>query len=231
MALTFLLLSVAGLLAFWQRQNPSAQEPNPSPTLRIGILDSTKVSREVQSLAELRRTYEEQRRAYLELISLRQNFLMLTGLEWADLRRLLSRPQRSRNEEDRIRELRRLSLDREVELQRLQQTPPEKLSPQERTRLEQLTQVWKEARNDIERLKGLMEEELRRLEEQLNRLVDEKIQQAIQKVATEHQLDLVLDRSVVYFVRGQAVDITNAAISALTEALQSQSPAEKEAKP
>jgi len=46
-----------------------------------------------------------------------------------------------------------------------------------------------------------MDEELKRLEEQLNKLVDEKLQEAVRKVADQQGLDLVLDRSVVYFVR------------------------------
>ncbi len=226
------VVCVAGLGALWQRVAVPAQES--TTPLKVGVLDSAKITREVQNLALLKRTYDEQRRAYLELIALRQNFLMLTGLEWADLRRLLSRPQRSRSDEQRIQELRRIALEREVELQRLQQTPPEKLTPQERTRLEQLTQLWKEGRGEIERLKGLMDEELRRIEAQLNRLVDEKLQQAIRKVAAEQGLDIVLDKSVVFFVRGNPVDITEATVSVLTEMLQSSegaTPDAKEAKP
>jgi Skp family chaperone for outer membrane proteins len=199
----------------WQRGLPKTQGQ-----LRVGILNSAKISREVQNIAELRRTFDEQRRAYLELINLRQNFVMLTGLEWADLRRLLSRPERTKSDEQRIRELRRISFEREAELQRLQQTPPDKLSPQERSRLEQLVQIWREGRADVERLKGLMDEELKRLEEQLNKLIDEKLQEAVRKVADQQGLDLVLDKSVIYFVRGDCVDVTDAVLSALTEALK-----------
>jgi Skp family chaperone for outer membrane proteins len=199
----------------WQRGLPTAQSQ-----LKVGILNTAKISREVQSIAELRRTFDEQRRAYMELINLRQNFVMLTGLEWADLRRLLSRPQRTKSDEQRIQELRRISFEREAELQRLQQTPPDKLSPQERSRLEQLVQIWREGRADVERLKSLMDEELKRLEEQLNKLVDEKLQEAVRKVADQQGLDLVLDRSVVYFVRGDCLDVTDAVLSALTEALK-----------
>jgi Skp family chaperone for outer membrane proteins len=199
----------------WQRGLPTAQS-----RLKVGILNTAKISREVQSIAELRRTFDEQRRAYMELINLRQNFVMLTGLEWADLRRLLSRPQRTKSDEQRIQELRRISFEREAELQRLQQTPPDKLSPQERSRLEQLVQIWREGRADVERLKSLMDEELKRLEEQLNKLVDEKLQEAVRKVADQQGLDLVLDRSVVYFVRGDCLDVTDAVLSALTEALK-----------
>jgi Skp family chaperone for outer membrane proteins len=199
----------------WQRGLPTAQSQ-----LKVGILNTAKISREVQSIAELRRTFDEQRRAYMELINLRQNFVMLTGLEWADLRRLLSRPQWTKSDEQRIQELRRISFEREAELQRLQQTPPDKLSPQERSRLEQLVQIWREGRADVERLKSLMDEELKRLEEQLNKLVDEKLQEAVRKVADQQGLDLVLDRSVVYFVRGDCLDVTDAVLSALTEALK-----------
>jgi Skp family chaperone for outer membrane proteins len=216
----------------WQRGLPTAQSQ-----LKVGILNTVKISREVQSIAELRRTFDEQRRAYMELINLRQNFVMLTGLEWADLRRLLSRPQRTKSDEQRIQELRRISFEREAELQRLQQTPPDKLSPQERSRLEQLVQIWREGRADVERLKSLMDEELKRLEEQLNKLVDEKLQEAVRKVADQQGLDLVLDRSVVYFVRGDCLDVTDAVLSALTEALKTSEQStesqtsEKEAKP
>jgi Skp family chaperone for outer membrane proteins len=199
----------------WQRGLPTAQSQ-----LKVGILNTAKISREVQSIAELRRTFDEQRRAYMELINLRQNFVMLTGLEWADLRRLLSRPQRTKSDEQRIQELRRISFEREAELQRLQQTPPDKLSPQERSRLEQLVQIWREGRADVERLKSLMDEELKRLEEQLNKLVDEKLQEAVRKVADQQGFDLVLDRSVVYFVRGDCLDVTDAVLSALTETLK-----------
>jgi Skp family chaperone for outer membrane proteins len=216
----------------WQRGLPTAQSQ-----LKVGILNTVKISREVQSIAELRRTFDEQRRVYMELINLRQNFVMLTGLEWADLRRLLSRPQRTKSDEQRIQELRRISFEREAELQRLQQTPPDKLSPQERSRLEQLVQIWREGRADVERLKSLMDEELKRLEEQLNKLVDEKLQEAVRKVADQQGLDLVLDRSVVYFVRGDCLDVTDAVLSALTEALKTSEQStesqtsEKEAKP
>jgi Skp family chaperone for outer membrane proteins len=216
----------------WQRGLPTAQSQ-----LKVGILNTAKISREVQSIAELRRTFDEQRRAYMELINLRQNFVMLTGLEWADLRRLLSRPQRTKSDEQRIQELRRISFEREAELQRLQQTPPDKLSHQERSRLEQLVQIWREGRADVERLKSLMDEELKRLEEQLNKLVDEKLQEAVRKVADQQGLDLVLDRSVVYFVRGDCLDVTDAVLSALTEALKTSEQStesqtsEKEAKP
>jgi Skp family chaperone for outer membrane proteins len=216
----------------WQRGLPTAQSQ-----LKVGILNTAKISREVQSIAELRRTFDEQRRAYMELINLRQNFVMLTGLEWADLRRLLSRPQRTKSDEQRIQELRRISFEREAELQRLQQTPPDKLSSQERSRLEQLVQIWREGRADVERLKSLMDEELKRLEEQLNKLVDEKLQEAVRKVADQQGLDLVLDRSVVYFVRGDCLDVTDAVLSALTEALKTSEQStesqtsEKEAKP
>lgn len=221
--LTFLL---------WQQSSSSVQGQ-----LKVGVLNSARIAREIQGIAELRRTYDEQRRAYLELINLRQNFLMLTGLEWVDLRRLFSRPQRTKSEEQQIQQLRRVSLEREAELQRLQQTPPDKLTPQERARLEQLTQIWKEARNEIEQLKSLMDEEMKRVEEQLNKLVDEKLQQAVRKVADGRGLDMVIDKSVVYFVRGDFVDVTEEVLSALTQALQlgeqtnpSEKQKEKEAK-
>ncbi len=227
------LVSLCFPFLLWQRGSSSVQGQ-----LKIGVLNSARIAREIQGIAELRRTYDEQRRAYLELINLRQNFLMLTGLEWVDLRRLLSRPQRTKSEEQQIQQLRRTSLEREAELQRLQQTPPDKLTPQERTRLEQLTQIWKEARAEIEQLKSLMEEEMKRVEEQLNKLVDEKLQLAVQKVADEKGLDMVLDRSVVYFVRGDFVDVTEEVLSTLTRELQSgekaqanQKQTEKEAKP
>ena len=228
-----LVVSACLTVLVWQRGLPTTQSQ-----LKVGILNTAKISREVQNIAELRRTYDEQRRAYLELINLRQNFVMLTGLEWADLRRLLSRPQRTKSDEQRIQELRRISFEREAELQRLQQTPPDKLSPQERSRLEQLVQIWREGRADVERLKSLMDEELKRLEEQLNKLVDEKLQEAVRKVADQQGLDLVLDRSVVYFVRGDCLDVTEAVLSALTEALKSSEQtttesqrSEREAKP
>ncbi len=210
------LVSLCLTFLLWQISSSSVQGQ-----LKVGVLNSARIAREIQGLAELRRTYDEQRRAYLELINLRQNFLMLTGLEWVDLRRLLGRPQRTKSEEQQIQQLRRISLEREAELQRLQQTPPDKLTPQERTRLEQLTQIWKEARAEIEQLKNLMDEEMRRVEEQLNKLVDEKLQQVIGKVADEKGLDIVLDKSVVYFVRGNFVDVTEEVLSNLTEALQS----------
>jgi hypothetical protein len=82
-----------------------------------------------------------------------------------------------------------------------------------------------------------MDEELKRLEEQLNKLVDEKLQEAVRKVADQQGLDLVLDRSVVYFVRGDCLDVTDAVLSALTEALKTSEQStesqtsEKEAKP
>lgn len=221
------------LVLLWQRGASLVQSQ-----LKVGVLNSARVAREIQNIAELKRSYDEQRRAYLELINLRQNFIMLTGLEWADLRRVLSRPQRTRSDEQRIQELRRISLEREAELQRLQQTPPEKLTAQERARLEQLTQIWREGRADVERLKSLMDEEMKRVEEQLNKLVDEKLQLAVRKVADQQGLDMVLDRSVVYFVRGEIVDVTDAVLSTLTEELQSSEQAQakgenqrKEAKP
>lgn len=226
------ILLVASLFSLtillWQKTSPLSQGQ-----LKVGVLNSAKISREVQNIVELRRSYDEQRKAYLELINLRQDFLMLTGLEWADLRRLLSRPQRTKSDEQQIQNLRRMSFEREAELQRLQQTPPEKLSPQEKTRLEQLLGIWREGRADVERLKNLMDEELKRLEEKLNKLVDEKLQQAVQKVAEEQGLDIVLDRSVVYFVKGNCTDVTDSVLSALTEALKSSDlqPGEKEEKP
>ncbi|MCS7265273.1 MAG: OmpH family outer membrane protein [Armatimonadetes bacterium] len=219
MSRAMLALAAVGIflmVLLWQIDASSVQEQ-----LKIGVLNSAQVIREVQNIAELRRSYDEQRRAYLELINLRQNFVMLTGLEWADLRRLLSRPQRTKSEERQIQELRRISLEREAELQKLQQTPNDKLSQQERTRLEQLTQIWREGRADVERLKGLMDEEMKRIEEQLNKIVDEKLQLAIKKAADQHGLDIVLDKSVVYFVRGQIVDVTETVLSVLTEELRS----------
>ncbi len=226
-------IGICLIALLWQRGSSSGQGH-----FRVGILNSSLVVREVQNIAELKRSYDEQRRAYLELINLRQNFVMLTGLEWADLRRVLSRPQRTKGDEQRVQELRRISLEREAELQRLQQTPPEKLTPQERTRLEQLTQIWREGRADVERLKSLMDEEMKRVEGQLNKLVDEKLQLAVKKVADQKGLDMVLDRSVVYFVRGECLDVTEEVLSVLTEELRSgqksqpegENP-EKEAKP
>ncbi len=236
MARAFSVTVVAGVFLvalFWQRGLSSVQG-----SLKVGTLNSVRIAREVQSIADLRRSYDEQRRAYLELINLRQNFIMLTGLEWADLRRLLNRTQKTTSDEKQIQELKRISLEREAELQRLQQTPTEKLTSQERARLEQLTQIWREGRADVERLKSLMEEEMRRFEEQMNKLVDEKLQLAVKKVAEQNGLDIVLERSAVYFVRGECIDVTEAVLSSLTEALksgeQSQSKSEsdqKEAKP
>ncbi|GBC99986.1 hypothetical protein HRbin17_02519 [bacterium HR17] len=181
---------------------------------QVGVIDSARIGREGQ-FTDLRRTYDEQRRAYLELINLRQNYLMLTGLEWADLRRLVSKPQRSRQEDERLQQLRRLELEREAELQRLQQTPPAQMSPADRARLEELTRLWKEGREDLTRLRELMEEELRRVEAELNKAVDEKVRAAIQAIAAQQGLDFVLDKSALYFVRGQVVDITDAVLKTL----------------
>jgi Skp family chaperone for outer membrane proteins len=188
-----------------------------SSGLKVGVVDIAKLGREA-SFADLRKSYEEQRRAYSELINLRQNYLMLTGLEWADLRRLLSKPQRSRQEEQRLQELRRIELEREAELQRLQQIPPTQLSAAERAKLEELTRLWKEGRDDVNRLREMMEDELRRVEGELSKVMDERVRQAIQTVASQHNLDLVLDRSAIYFVRGQLVDITDAVLAELNTA-------------
>lgn len=212
---TALTVGVSLTVLVWQRGLPLSREE-----LRVGVLNIAKISRELQNIAELRKSYDEQRRAYLELINLRQNFIMLTGLEWADLRRLLSKPNRTESDERRIREMRKIAFEREAELQRLQQTPPEKLSPQERDRLAYLLQIWREGRADVERFKNLMDEELKRLEEQLNKLMDERMRQTIQKVAEQQELDLVLDKSFVYFVRGECIDVTDAVLSALMEELK-----------
>lgn len=209
---------VVALAALWQLWASSGANGG----WKIGMLNSARLTREVQGFTELRRPYDEQRRAYLELLNLRQNFLLLTGLEWADLRLLLSKPQRTKREEERLQQLRRLELEREVELQRLQQTPSSQMSAQEKARLEELTHLWKEGRADLERLKELMDDELRRAEEAFNKVVDEKMRQAIQKVAEEQSLDLVLEKSVVYFVRGQSVDVTDKVLKALNELVQSE---------
>ncbi len=188
---------------------------------KIGIVDIARLGREA-SFADLRRAYDEQRRAYAELINLRQNYVMLTGLEWADLRRLLSKPQRSRQEEQRLQELRRIELERELELQRLQQTPPAQLSPAERARLEELTRLWKEGREDVNRLRETMEDALRRVEEQLSKAMDERVRRAIQTVADKQGLDMVLDRSAIYFARGQLSDITDAVLAELNASVPAQ---------
>lgn len=218
----------AGIIAvaLWIIGAAISREPD---GFKVGILDSARLVQNLQGMAELRRPYDEQRRAYLELINLRQNFLMLSGLEWANLRLLLSKPQRTRREEEQLQQLRRTELEREAELQRLQQTPSAQLSPQEKARLEELSRLWKEGREDLERLKEVISNELKRVEEAISKALDEKLRQAIKKVAFEQNLDLVLDKAAVYFVRGQTVDIMEAVSAALSE--MAQNPITKSEKP
>lgn len=190
----------------WWYHHPSAQAS--SGALRIGTLNIPLLMQGVRGMAEMRRTYEEQRRAYLHLLNLRRSYIMLTGLEWVDLRRLMSKPNRSPSEEAALKRLRQIELEREAELQRLQMMPPDELTPQERIRLQWLTKLWKEGRKDIDRIRQLMEEALRQVEEKLDQMINERLRRVIVKVATEEGLDLVLDKSAVFFVRGKMVDIT-----------------------
>ncbi len=211
-----LLVALLTVLLAWDRSSPALQG------LRVGLVHSARLTGEAERFSRLRNEYEERRRAYTELIHLRQSYLLLSGLEWAELRMLLSKTPRTNEDEKRLEELRKVETDREVVLQRLRQTPSGLLSPSDRATLEQLTRLWKDGRSDIEELKNLLDVELKRIEQEMGKEREEKLAKAIEKIASEQNLDLVIDRSVFYYARGSVVDITDEVVGALQS--QSQQP-------
>ncbi|MCS7224875.1 MAG: OmpH family outer membrane protein [Armatimonadetes bacterium] len=198
---------------------------------KIGLVNGARIAIIAERLAQQKSRYEEQRKAYLDLITLRQNFALLTGLEWAELRILMAKAPRTKEEEKRLAELRQIQIDREVQLKRLQQTAPALLSPADKATLDHLTRLWKTARDDIAELKNLLEEELKRIEKTIGKERDEKTAKAIETVARDRDLDLVLDQSACYYAKVPLIDITDEVIKALEgDATDASPPAASEPK-
>lgn len=182
---------------------------------KVGILNSQMVQREFREYRDALQRLEQQRRTYQREIVQLRTYSMLTESEWNELSKLLNKSALSGAERRRLLELRGLHTQRAEEYNRLRSSPPDKLSPQQRRRLMELSSILEATKSRMKRLTDELQTKLDNLREQLQKRLEKRIREVAAQVARKRGLQLVLDHNALYFAQGDVIDITKQVIERL----------------
>jgi len=204
--------------AFGQAQEapPTAPPAAPAPT-RVAIVDWTKLSSdwtlEVAESEAFQTWFSRQNDVYKQIML----FAYLFDDEMKDVLRI-ARADAAPSDQDqaRLRELEKLSKDRETEFQALKPKDADgTITPQEKERLSALRDCSSRRQEQFAQLKQEMEQEARtKLTELGTRLRDTKLQ-VIQTVAQAGGVSVVLSSDAVVWSGPDVADITAQVIEAL----------------
>lgn len=184
---------------------------------RIGVVRMRTVQRDFNEYQKAMEQIEEQRRSYERQLAQLRSYPFLTAEEAEELLKLHSKGQLGESERRRELELRGLHSQRADEFQKLSSIQQENLTPAQQQRLKELRAI---AQANAIRHNKLLEEFQRKLDslgEQTRNYVDKRIREAVSQVAKEQNLDMVLDRDAVLFVRGELIDVTAQILKKLNE--------------
>ncbi len=195
-----------------------AQEKGPQRApLLIGWVDQERLlegfkdyQREVQAYREM---FERRRRA---LEQLNRDFLFLSESEWKEAINLLIKEKLTDKEKARLEELRKLSRERERELQTLESKaqPTEK----EKARIRELRSNFLRNRQSLAPLQQKWQSELEAHDRATSARLEKRIVETVKKVAQERGFDVVLytDPPKVIYVRPD-LDLTDPVLKILNQ--------------
>ncbi|MBC7328467.1 OmpH family outer membrane protein [bacterium] len=203
----------------------------------IGRVDIDKVVNSFTNAEEFQKQYQDVLNNLQQVLNLHQSNLMLTSQERAEFKQLISKTTLTDSEKQRLQELENIATGRLKELQELENN--RNLNDTQKQRLTELQNIRDAASKDIdaivqeynnqlnqkrEELSKKMESQLReklaklgitvKENEDITPYIKQAIDKAIEQVAKENNLSVVLSSQVVFY---GGVDITDKVIKALNK--------------
>lgn len=179
---------------------------------RVGKIDMQRVfaeSKLYQQLAEQLNALAQKLVARLEQRSKRYSLLL--DEEWNRLAELLDKgPGLTDAERATMQELQKLNNDRDVELARLEGLP--ELNEEQRKKYQELVAKRTQAQQGIEDLKARVNQQIKEQDEELTAQFNAKLEAAVEKVALEKKLEVVVQSRFVLY---GGLDITDAVLEVL----------------
>lgn len=206
-------LTALGLLAT-AFSGVGAQEVAAAPVV-IGVIDldvvGEKFERKVQEEERLTQWYREQQ----QLLDRLGDFLFVSAEEWEEAVTLYQKPENAWTEAEkaRVQTLKEQSLKWETDFKNLEAKPDRNADEQNRFNL--IRDILRARQSDRQKLALGVEEELQRRRGQLGAALMEPVQAAVNKVAAERGLTVVIEKRWVYFggedITDAVVELVNAA--------------------
>jgi Skp family chaperone for outer membrane proteins len=206
-------LTALGLLAT-AFAGVSAQEAPPAPA-SIGVVDldlvGAKFERKVQEEERLTEWYRQEQQRLEQLSS----FLFVSEEEWKEVVEIHKSARNAWTEaqQKRVQTLKEQSTKWERDFRDLEAKPDR--NDDEQNRLSLIAEISRSRRNDLQQLAVEVERELRQRQGDLGVALMEPVQAAVNQVATEKGLALVIEKRWVYF---GGEDITEAVIALVNAA-------------
>jgi Skp family chaperone for outer membrane proteins len=187
----------------------SAAAPK-SNQIAMGYVDLRTVFEDAPVAQAAKRSAEEMRGQLQRELSLMQDTVALSDEEQKELRTLLAKQNPSDKEKARIAELRGKTAKLDDELVQLQQKPAP--TDAEKARMQELTQLFSRARNKLQQEMQARQDRLDQEGDKLMAGLQEKILKAVEDVAREQGLTMVVDKQARLF---GGEDITKAVVGKL----------------
>jgi len=206
-------LAALGLLAT-ALPGVSAQESSAVP-LVVGVIDldqvGAKFQRKIQEEERLTQWYREQQ-LVLEQLS---DFLFVSAEEWEEAAEIHTEPASAWTEaqNQRLATLKEQGKKWEREFRNLEAKPDR--NDDEQNRLNVIREILRARQSDLQKLAMQVEGELKGKQAQLGAALMEPVQAAVNKIAADRGLTIVLEKRWVYF---GGEDITEAVIELVNAA-------------
>lgn len=212
-------LAALGLLAT-ALPGASTQEAPAAPVV-IGVIDldlvGEKFERKIQEEERLTQWYREQQQVLDRL----GDFLFVAAEEWEEAVAIRKKPENGWTdaEKERIQTLEEQSRKWETDYKNLEAKPDRTADEQNRFNL--IRDILRARQADRQKLALGVEEELQRRRAQLGAALMEPVQAAVNKIAAERGLTVVIEKRWVYFggedITDAVIELVNAAGAATGE--------------
>lgn len=190
-------------------------QETPAAPLVIGVVNldvvGDKFQRKIEEEGRLTEWYRQQQ----QVLDALGDFLFVPGEEWEEAVAIYGKPENqwTEAEKQRVQTLEEQSRRQETDFKNLEAKPDR--TAEEQNLFNLIREMWRARQADRQRLAFAVEEELQRRRVQLGEALMEPVQAAVNKIAAERGLSVVIEKRWVYF---GGEDITEAVIELVNAA-------------
>jgi len=189
---------------------PCVKAAEAQPALNVGVVDSQKLTEGFEDFRQANQAYQayvQERRARLNKEALLR---VVTAQEKKEYDDLAAVPAPTDQQKQRMKELEKLSQDREKEMSSLQAVAPP--TPEQQKRLEELRAMADPREKVLQDLEASLGNEIDAKHEELMKPLRDRIDKALDELMREQRLAIVLGKEAV--LRG-GLDITSKLLAKL----------------
>jgi len=179
----------------------------------MGIIDMQRLFEEYQEFQRENTKFQQYVQELQTQLKERQDHIFLTSEEWEEFLTLREKQSLNEQERTRLRELNRLTMDRDRRLEELRSK--EALTKEEEKEKEQLERIFAQAKTHLQEMLDKVNKEAARVDKELSSRLEQKIQAAVRTVAQKHSLALVVDKNIRGLFVINPVEVTDEVLGIL----------------